>query len=345
MAEVLGLFPAFHSANPGGVQASGQLAWDALHARYGAQAASLQLDLSAAAPAQSTPIARSRSAAIVAAWRARGAADTVLCWHADLLPLAWLARARRRTVLFLHGIEVWRTPGLWQRLALRSVDVVLANSAFTLARARQHGFVPRAAKTAVVHLGLGEPTTAAAPAVPPAALIIARLERNERYKGHDELLRAWPRVLQRVPTAQLWIAGEGPLRAELEHATRAAGLSESVRFHGRITEERKQDLLRSARALVMPSRAEGFGLVYVEAMRLARPCLVSNSDAGSEVVNPPECGLAVDPAQQNQLVDAVVRLLTQSAEWDTWSNNARLRYETHFTARAYCDRLLRALAE
>jgi glycosyltransferase involved in cell wall biosynthesis len=51
-----------------------------------------------------------------------------------------------------------------------------------------------------------------------------------------------------------------------------------------VTEEEKQDLLRRCRCFAMPSRNEGFGLVYLEAMRLGRPCLVSDCDAGREIV-------------------------------------------------------------
>jgi len=77
----------------------------------------------------------------------------------------------------------------------------------------------------------------------------------------------------------------------------------------------------------MPSRGEGFGLVYLEAMRLGRPCLVSTMDAGREVVNPPEAGLAANPDNQEELVSAVCRLLADRAEWRQWSAQARRRYE------------------
>jgi glycosyltransferase involved in cell wall biosynthesis len=78
-------------------------------------------------------------------------------------------------------------------------------------------------------------------------------------------------------------------------------------------------------------------------MRLGRPCLVSTLDAGREVVEPPWAGLAANPADQTQLTNALVRLLTVSSEWDAWSQNARQRYEDYFTARHFQDRLLAAM--
>src|SRR6185369_351165 len=92
-------------------------------------------------------------------------------------------------------------------------------------------------------------------------------------------------------------------------------------------------------------RSEGFGLVYLEAMRAGRPCLVSTLDAGREVVNPPEAGLAADPADRQALAAALCRLITPGAEWDRWSEQARLRYEGQFTARHFQERLVKAVFE
>ena len=111
-----------------------------------------------------------------------------------------------------------------------------------------------------------------------------------------------------------------------------------------LPEDAKEEALVRSRCLLMPSRAEGFGLVYLEAMRLARPCLVSTRDAGREVVNPPEAGLAADPADSQQLADAISRLLTRGSEWDRWSLLARQRYEDRFTAERFEQRLINVLS-
>jgi glycosyltransferase involved in cell wall biosynthesis len=95
----------------------------------------------------------------------------------------------------------------------------------------------------------------------------------------------------------------------------------------------------------MPSRGEGFGLVYLEAMRLGRPCLVSTRDASRETVNPPEAGLAADPDRPEELADALVQLLSDSPRWGQWSADARRRYEARFTAEHFQRRLLDALFE
>ena len=78
-------------------------------------------------------------------------------------------------------------------------------------------------------------------------------------------------------------------------------------------------------------------------MRMGRPCIVSRMDAGTEVVNPPEAGLAVDLSRPAETAAAVVRLLTPGADWDRMAAAARCRYESRFTAAHYEQRLLGSL--
>jgi phosphatidylinositol alpha-1,6-mannosyltransferase len=173
--------------------------------------------------------------------------------------------------------------------------------------------------------------------------MIGRLSRNEDYKGHREMIHAWPRVLAAMSNAELWIVGDGDLRPELERLAETLGISRRVNFFRAVPDTRKEDLLQRCRVLALPSRGEGFGLVYLEAMRLGRPCLVSRLDAGIEVVNPPEAGLAADVHDPAQLAASVLQLLTPGPEWDQMSARARRRYETHFTACHFEQRLLAAL--
>ena len=67
----------------------------------------------------------------------------------------------------------------------------------------------------------------------------------------------------------------------------------------------KNELLKKCLCFVMPSRNEGFGLVYLEAMRLGKPCLVSDCDAGREVVSIPGCGFSVSVMRENYLVNCI----------------------------------------
>lgn len=348
---LLALFPGFEV--PGGVQISGRLAWEKIAERGSSGHRETYLfcyggtgETWAGTNPNTAVSATSRSRAVVEALRRRWPVRLLLVWHLDLLKLIpFLRVSGARIVLFLHGIEAWKPQDWLTGTLLERVGLFLTNSKHTWERFLS--FHPRFAKTphATVALGLDEPLERPSPRPgdPPSVLMISRLLRTEDYKGHREMIAAWPLVLQRQPEAELWIAGDGDLREDLEQIARARGLGQRVRFWGAVSEEEKQRLLLGCDCFAMPSRGEGFGLAYVEAMRNARPCLVSTVDAGREVINPPEAGLAVDPGDPEQISEAVCRLLTHGPEWEQWSLQARRRYANHFTAQQFQQRLMAAL--
>ena len=331
MTELLGVFPSLEPL--GGVQASGRDAWQGIVNQIGENRACFF----------GYQAGGSKARAALAALAGRRRATILLVWHLRLLKLAPLvADTAARVVVFLHGIEAWRPQDSMTRWAMAKVNLFLSNSDHTWERFVSFNPAFRDAAHATVHLGAGESAgdSVPAPVATPVALMLGRMLRREDYKGHRQMIEAWPRVLEKVPQAQLWIAGDGDLRPALENL---ASRHTSVRFFGQISEDQKQDLIAQCRCLAMPSRGEGFGLVYLEAMRMGRPCLVGDRDGGREVVNPPEAGLAVDPDEPLQLAAAVTRLLTAGPDWDRWSLQARRRYENRFTALHFRQRLNEAL--
>ncbi len=353
MFEVLFVASGLDGANSGGIQHSAQLAWDSLHKACSDRGKTAALLSFGDAVSMSTDgaegcIVRTRSRfeliakLVLRRWRAR----RVLFWHmglTKLLPLLGVGRAQ--VEVFLHGIEVWKPLGRLSSWRLGRVDRFLSNSEFTWQRFTEYNPRFGEAPHTVVHLGIGAAAAPgnAPPADPPAALMLGRLMSTEAYKGHQETIAAWPRVRASVPGATLWIVGDGDLRPRLERMAAENHCRDSVVFWGRVSEEKKEELLQRCRCLALPSRGEGFGLVYLEAMRLGRPCLVSRYDAGREVVNPPEAGLAVDPNNRADLVDALTRLLQSGTDWDDWSLAGRRRYEARFTAADFQARLLDAV--
>jgi phosphatidyl-myo-inositol dimannoside synthase len=343
LAPFLLLSPCLCELNFGGVQLSGQIARDRLareHRDFRLLCYGKVTGIEHAADC-----APSRLHAMRRAIALRSVTGDALFWHVGMLKLLpLLGRRRGRIHLFLHGIECWRKLDPVSQHLLGSVDLFLTNSSFTWGRFIENN--PRWANSnhRVVALGLDAPREASPlPGPVPAALILGRMQKGEGYKGHEELIRAWPMVRRQIPSAELWIAGGGALEPELKQIAAQVGESNHIRFFGVITEERKQHLIGEARCLALPSRGEGFGLVYLEAMRLGRPCLASTVDAGREVVHPPEAGLAVDPVNLTAISDAIVRLLTPGTEWESWSRSAKARYESEFTAKHFEERLLLTL--
>jgi phosphatidylinositol alpha-1,6-mannosyltransferase len=348
---IIGAFPAFSSINYGGIEESALVASQAIESLNGKAVGATQFlcygpQDSPAKPAErpGAMYAQSRSEAIWKVLKHGWNADTLFFWHIHLLQLLPAFRLpEARVVLFLHGIEAWKRQSAYVRHLLKRVDLVLSNSEHTWQRFRALNPAVKSGHT-IVPLGIDRPAPDAELAASKAvALMLGRMDRREDYKGHREMIAAWPAVVDRIPGAELWIVGGGSLQPELERIALASPVHSRIRFFGRVSPERKQELLEQCRCLALPSRGEGFGLVYLEAMRLGRPCLVSTVDSGREVVNPPEAGLAADPGRPEELAAATCRLLTPGPQWNEFSERARRRYNSRFTAAAFQCRLSEAL--
>jgi len=337
-SHVVGLFPSWDPGPVGGVQRSGRETWEAVVDRIGDERAHVLC----------YEPGSSKTKAVIRAMKTARKPGAVLVWHLDLLKLLpFIDLTGSRVLLFLHGIEAWRKQDIVTQLLLKKVSLALSNTDHTWTEFLRGnpGFGRLPHRT--VHLGLDAPLVGETPRPSnvPAVLMIGRLDAQQAYKGHQQMIAAWPQVLQRVPDAQLWIVGDGDLRPALEEFAQACVTNGSVRFHGQVPDGEKDRLMAQSRCFAMPSRGDGFGLVYLEAMRMGRPCLVSTIDAGREVVNPPEAGLAVDRDDPSAVADALVRMLSCGAEWNEWSARARSRYETRFTAAHFRQGLLDALFE
>jgi len=351
--KVLGLFPYFGPEVIGGAQTSAEIAWDAVVKQAGASATLVSYASNNGVVAGWTSpdrlIVNSKLKAVYAALTRNWDHDLIFVWHIGLLKLLPFFRLTKpRVVAMLLGIEAWRVHDRLTQNQLDKVDLYLTISNHTWQDFVRVNPRYRDKQHQTILLGLDEPMRVPLDEVAqlpqrPVALMISRLTRGEDYKGHREVIRAWPLILRRQPEAELWIVGEGDLRADLEQLVSNLKLEESVKFLGQVSEVAKQELLAESRCLLMPSRGEGFGLVYLEAMRLGRPCLVSTLDAGQEVVNPPEAGLAVNPDDGDELASAICRLLAVGPEWQQWSTQARRRYEENYTAKHFQERLLAAL--
>jgi glycosyltransferase involved in cell wall biosynthesis len=259
--------------------------------------------------------------------------------HLHLSPAALPFAARGTLVSILHGVEAW-TPLTWPRqAALMRSNRLIAVSAFS--RDRFLAANPRFAERQVdvCHHGIGP---ASVPDMPsdqtPAALIVGRMAADERYKGHDALIEIWPIVLAAVPDAVLRIVGDGDDRPRLEQKAAATGLGAHVVFAGGIDDNALQLEYQRATAFTMPSPREGFGLVFLEAMRAARSCIGCRG-AASEIIDDGQTGWIVEPGDRRRLTECVIRTLRDRSESAAMGARGRARYLQHFTAEHFYRRL------
>ena len=140
--------------------------------------------------------------------------------------------------------------------------------------------------------------------------------RLAQIKGVDILLQAWTQVIQAWPNLKLVIIGDGPMREQLEAFAKDAGISESIEFHGFLTQAEIQTQLREGGIYVQPSRSEGLSNSLLEAMAAALPCIATAVGGNIDLIQHKETGLLVAPEDPSALASAIDGLLLnhQSAE-------------------------------
>lgn len=248
---------------------------------------------------------------------------------------------RVRRLTFIHGIEVWENARPDWLKAISQSDIVVSNSQYTADRARRlHPDFPSVEVCPLATLDEQPPLSVAPPSNrPPHVLCVARMAAEEDYKGHRELIAAWPAVRAVIPEAELHFIGEGDLRPALESAAREQSVPGGIHFLGRVSDEALDRAYRHARIFAMPSRGEGFGLVYIEAMRHQLPVIASVHDAAPEVVEDGVTGLCVDLDEGTQaLASAIIRLLQSPEEADSFGIAGRARWKARFTYAAFRER-------
>jgi glycosyltransferase involved in cell wall biosynthesis len=196
-------------------------------------------------------------------------------------------------------------------------------------------------KIKVVHCGVDSMFLAEEPTPVSADPTLVCVGRLSGQKGQLLLLEAAAHLRRQQVPFQLVLAGDGEMRPEIEEAIARWDLARNVRITGWISAEQVRTELLAARALVLPSFAEGLPVVIMEAMALGRP-VISTFIAGiPELVQSGETGWLVPAGNVEALVDALKACLSAApATLDEMGQAARRRAAARHDARLEAQRLL-----
>jgi asparagine synthase (glutamine-hydrolysing) len=250
--------------------------------------------------------------------------DLVIAGHINLAPvaalIAWLKRVP--SVLIVHGIDAWtphRNPLV--KAVISRFTSVAGVSDLTLSRfaswtgvdVSRLRLLPNCVDLRTYGSGTGSPDLAERLNLENRTVImtLGRLASEERFKGFDEVIEALPALAKRIPNISYLICGDGNDRGRLERKTQALGLQERVVFTGFVSEEEKADYYRLADAYVMPSRGEGFGIVFLEALACGLPVMGSTVDGGREALLNGALGSLVDPSSPADVIRGVLETLNR----------------------------------
>jgi phosphatidyl-myo-inositol dimannoside synthase len=243
----------------------------------------------------------------------------------------------QRSACWIHGIEIWKSEPMQpnvvrKRKIVQSMDFLFANSETTVERS---GFA-NAHKCWLSTEGDLPPETTSVNQNP-QVLILSSI--NVDYKGHREIIECWPKVLEAVPQARLVIAGKGPGLDALKKVVSDLPYRNSIDVLGFVPEQQLDELYASSSLFAMPSRGEGFGLVYIEAMRHGLPIIASIHDAGNEVNLNEITGYNINLDVPSELPDRMIRLLGNRKLAEQMGINAFERWKQNFSYACFRERM------
>lgn len=160
-------------------------------------------------------------------------------------------------------------------------------------------------------------------------------------KGVNYLIEAMQGVVKQFPKVKLKIIGDGPERTKLTHLTKDLSLSANIEFVGAVQSNQVKEYINSALFSIIPSIwFENNPLSVIEVMSSGRPIIGSNMGGIPELVMNNKTGLLVDAADANQLSNAIINLLSNTALVKNLGHNAKQVVIQRFSSQTRLQKLL-----
>jgi glycosyltransferase involved in cell wall biosynthesis len=208
--------------------------------------------------------------------------------------------------------------------------------------------MPELQNTTVVYNGV-DPEVFSPPAAPARDASIVSVGSLIPIKGHDVTLRALGELVGEFPDLRMDIVGEGGELDRLSALARELGVGDRVQFLGRQTRRQVAELLRGSQIFALPSRYEGLGVAYLEAMASGLPVIAYRGQGIQEVIRHNDNGILITEQSENSAPRAwasVLRTLLKNEEMRRTMGAASRRTITEgYTLRHQAQALLRVYEE
>jgi phosphatidyl-myo-inositol dimannoside synthase len=255
-------------------------------------------------------------------------ADIVILSHINLALLGVVIKIfHPKCQLWLvgHGIEVWRPLNFVKRIFLkRYCDKIICVSNFTKTQMiRMHHSDPDhcIVLNNAIDPFIKQPNEFDKPeylvnrySLTPANQVIftlTRLASSEQYKGYEQVIKAVGRLKQKFPGIKYILSGQYDATEELriKELIRACKVDDEVILTGFLNEKELADYFLLADLFVLPSKKEGFGIVFIEALACGLPVICGNADGSVDAIRNGELGTAINVNDVEELEKTIITYL------------------------------------
>jgi glycosyltransferase involved in cell wall biosynthesis len=200
-------------------------------------------------------------------------------------------------------------------------------------------------RTTVVYNGVNPEMFTPSSTSGPDSLTILSVGNLIPIKGQALLVRSAASLAAEFPSLRWEIIGDGPERGRLQALASAIQVSDRVRFWGRLSRAQVADAMRRCTLFALPSRYEGLGCVYLEAMASGKPVIGCRGQGIAEVIRHGWNGLLVSPDNERELPLAISMLLRNEPLRRQMSVAARNTILDRFTLAQQAENLMRVYRE
>lgn len=255
--------------------------------------------------------------------------DVVLLSHINLLSIGYLIKRfspNTKVYLIAHGIEIWRKLPDTKLKALNRLDKIFAVSHYTKEKIKSEHKISDH-KIEVLNNCLDpfyyfpndfskpEPLLKRYHLTPKNTILISlsRLSSTEKYKGYDNVIKILPQLIEKDPNIVFLLAGKADdeEQARLESLINEYQIGDHIKLIGFVDEAEISDHFLLSDIFVMPSKKEGFGIVFIEAMASGLKVVAGNKDGSVDALSNGKLGKLVDPDNLNEVEHVLSELLVQ----------------------------------
>ena len=173
----------------------------------------------------------------------------------------------------------------------------------------------------------------------PEHVVIGKIARLFKLKGHDDVIRAARGVIDAVPNVRFLFVGDGIFQERLRQQIATAGLTDYFQFTGLVPPERIPELLAAMDIVVHASLREGLARVLPQALISGKPAVSYDVDGAREVVISGETGFLIPPRDVAALADKLKLLAADPAMRDRFGQEGRRRFADVFRHEHMTDQL------
>lgn len=248
--------------------------------------------------------------------------DLVISTHLNFTPAAQCLKRLQGIPYWTvaHGIEAWDIQRPRLQAALQGAERILAVSHYTRDRLLQEQSLDPSRVSVLPNTF--DPSRFQIGPKPrhllerygldpqqPILLTVARLTDADRYKGYEQIIAALPQVREAIPNVHYLIVGKGKDQPRIEALIRRKGLQNAVTLAGFVPDQELCDYYNLCDLFVMPSKREGFGIVYLEALACGKPAIGGNQDGAVDALCRGEIGALVNPDDVGEIAHTIVSIL------------------------------------